>query len=346
MEFRSRIIEAFRTPVVTPLVPAPSLARRCGIAAVHIKDESKRPFGNFKMLGGLGAGLKALARHAGLSVDELLAPHHVGLPPLLCASDGNHGLAVAAAAHAAGGKALIFLPAQVDEARAGRIAAMGGDIRRVAGTYDDAVDEARMLAGTGGGLLVADTSDQLKDPVVGDVMAGYGRVAEEILNQNAGHPRFTHAFIQAGVGGLAAAMAQGLAPMIGEAPQMIVVEPERAACVAHALRTGFAERIAGTLDTKAEMLSCGIASASAVEILRRHRATAVTVSEAGLAAAVSILVSEAALPTTPSGAAGLTGLLRVAGTPWLRTAIRLGPGSRVLLVVTEGAVRFEGVDSD
>ena len=346
MEPRTRIIEAFKRPVVTPLLSAPSLARRCGIAAVSIKDESRRPFGNFKMLGGLGAGLKALARHSGLSVDELLASHHVGLPPLLCASDGNHGLAVAAAARAAGGKALIFLPTLVDEERAGRIAQMGGDIRRVAGTYDDAVEEARMLAGTGGGLLVADTSDQLDDPVVGDVMAGYGRVAEEILNQNAGQPRFTHAFIQAGVGGLAAAMAQGLAPMIGEAPRLIVVEPERAACVAHALRTGFAERIAGTLDTKAEMLSCGIASAAAVAILRRHCAIAVTVSEGELTAAVSCLFAEAALLTTASGAAGLAGLLRVAAAPRLRTNIRMGARSRALLIMTEGPVRFEDAGSE
>jgi diaminopropionate ammonia-lyase len=42
--------------------------------------------------------------------------------------------------------------------------------------------------------------------------------------------------------------------------------------------------------------------------------------------------------TTPSGAAGLAGLLQVAAQPELRAAHQLRGDSNVLLVITEGAI--------
>jgi Pyridoxal-phosphate dependent enzyme len=50
----------------TPLVDLPRLATRCGVARVVLKDEGLRPLGSFKALGGMYAGLRALARATGL----------------------------------------------------------------------------------------------------------------------------------------------------------------------------------------------------------------------------------------------------------------------------------------
>ena len=321
----------------TPLLDLPELARALGLAAVLAKDEGRRPLGSFKALGGVYAGLRALARAAGVTVAALLDPSRPKrvLPPLVCASDGNHGLAVAAAARLAGTRALVFLPAIVPDARAARIAAKGAELVRVPGTYDDAVREAAAKARDGKALLVADTGGDADDPVVGDVMAGYGVIAEELADSVGG---VTHLFVQAGVGGLAAALADRLRPLLASPARVVVTEPAAAACVAAGLAAGRAMPVPGSLETAAEMLSCGEASAPALAILRRHGAVAIPVGEDALRAAPGLLRACGGPATTPSGAAGLAGLRAALGDPVLAGHLGLGPTSRVLLIVTEAAV--------
>lgn len=328
-------------PPPTPLLDLPRLAERCAIARLLVKVEAERPLGNFKSLGGIGAGLKALTRASGAaSVEQLLAAPPAPLPALLCASDGNHGLAVAAAARQAGTSAFVYLPAHVPLDRAARIAGLGATIRRVDGSYDDAVDAARAAAARGDGLLIADTTDDVDDPVVADVMAGYGVIADEIRGAiDAGQaPRPTHLFVQAGVGGLAAALADGLAAAMALPKRIIVVEPAAAACVGYALAAARVETIADDLSTAADMLSCGRASAPALRSLLRHRARGFAVSETELAAAPETLRRSGGPPTTPSGAAGLAGLLAVAEAADRRRDHDLGEVSVVLVVATEGPV--------
>jgi len=323
----------------TRLIELPRLAQRAGVGRVVVKLESGRPFGNFKVLGGMTAGLCALARAAGASIEELLSGQtpHTSLPRLICASDGNHGLAVAAAARRAGADASVYLPRCASRLRADRIQAQGAEVIWVDGTYDDAVDEAARAASRGDGLLISDTSSDPDDLIVHDVMAGYGLLTTELVAQCqqilAGYP--THLFVQAGVGGLAAAMADGLCTLPEGPRQMIVVEPASAACVGHALALGHPERLGGDLHTCAEMLACGLASASAVQILLKHEAHSIVVSEEQLQDAVDALRDTGGPATTPSGAAGLAGLLHVAMEPLLRRRHELEANSVVLLVATE-----------
>src|SRR5690242_13291631 len=93
----------------TPLLDLKPLAARLGVAQVPAKDEGRRRLGSFKSLGGTYAGLSALARQQGCDIAQLLKQRSsasktrvnalsANLPQLICASDGNHGLAVAAAA--------------------------------------------------------------------------------------------------------------------------------------------------------------------------------------------------------------------------------------------------------
>ena len=81
----------------------------------------------------------------------------------------------------------------------------------------------------------------------------------------------------------------------------------------------------GALETVAGMLSCGIASAPALAVLRRHGVRAVTVAEPELSEAARLLRELGGPATTPSGAAGLAGLM----------SLGLDPASRALILVTE-----------
>jgi diaminopropionate ammonia-lyase len=325
----------------TPLLELPALARLTGVGRLFVKFEGERPLGSFKSLGGMTAGVRAVAKAAGIEDFRTLFSDSAvrSLPRLICASEGNHGLAVAAAAHKAGTKASIYLPREVSETRAARIAAFGAEIIRIDGTYDDAVLAAEAAVNRGEGLLISDTSSDPDSTVVNDVMAGYGLLAEELIEQfnDPARERPTHLFVQAGVGGLAAAMIEGLQPLLREPARFVIVEPEAAPCVAKALQTGEATLVAGDLHTSAEMLACGIASAPALQILQRYRVDSVLVSESELRMGMAGMRNGGGPNTTASGATGFAGLLSIAARPELRESFRLGPDSVVLLIVTERA---------
>jgi len=325
----------------TPLIELPALAHRANVGRVFVKVEAERPLGNFKVLGGMLAGLRALARAVSATSLQTLREHpRASLPRLICASDGNHGLAVAAAAARAGTAASIYLPADVSAARARRIEAFNAEVVRISGTYDDAVSAAADAAARGDGLLVPDTTADPHDPVVRDVMDGYALLARELVTQfrDEARTRPSHLFVQAGVGGLAAAMAEGLRNLM-RTGRTLIVEPENAACVARALAAGYPVLIPGDLDTSASMLSCGLASAPALAVLQRHDVRAVLVSEDQLQLARQALHETGGPETTPSGAAGVAGLLRAAANPALRAVHQLDTDSCVLLIVTEGLLR-------
>jgi diaminopropionate ammonia-lyase len=325
----------------TPLIDLPELAAALGVATVLIKDEGRRPLGSFKALGGVYAGLRALVRAAGVSAEALLDParDRRPLPALVCASAGNHGLSVAAAARLAKTKARVFMSEAIPAARAARIAAKGAEVVRVSGGFDDAVRAAAEAAQAAGDLLIPDTSQNPDDPVVGDVMAGYGIIAEEVRADLAvaRRPAPTHLFVQAGVGGLAAAMTAGLSATLAPPAKIVVVEPEGAACVAAGLTARRPAPIEGSLEGSAEMLACGEASAPALAVLLRHGVEALEVAETALRAAPAFLRAHGGPATTPSGAAGLAGLRRALAEPDLAARFALTRESRALLIVSESS---------
>jgi len=327
----------------TSLLDLPVLAQQAGVARVLVKAENERPLGNFKSLGGTVASLRALARvrNPPILLSEIRDWGHAGrLPRLLCASDGNHGLAVAAAARYARTTAAVYLPVEANKSRAARIEATGAHVRWVSGTYDDAVLEAAKAAANGEGLLVPDTSADSGDQVVSDVLDGYSVLTHEIATQlrHMGFGGPSHVFVQAGVGGLAAAIAVGLQNSLQEPRALVIVEPDSAACVALALIHGRPRQVDGDLHTCAEMLSCGVASASAVKLLRSFRPYSLLVTEEELAVAPTRVIAAGGPVTTPSGAAGIAGLLHAATHSSVSDLVRLDQRSVVLLVATEGPV--------
>ena len=172
-----------------------------------------------------------------------------------CATDGNHGRSVAQGAQLVGARAAIFVHSGVSDERVAAIARFGAQMVRVEGTYDDSVAEAARVAAEKGWTVVSDTSWPGYERIPGLVMQGYTAMMREALRQVPEPP--THVFVQAGVGGVAAAVAGHLALVLGDRrPTFIVVDPARAACLFETARAGHLVKIdtASRLHGDARML--------------------------------------------------------------------------------------------
>lgn len=334
----------------TPLHALPGLARELRLGSIHIKDEGQRlGLGSFKALGGAYAvirlALEETARCLGrrVEVGELLTGEvrtFARSRTFGCATDGNHGRSVAAGARLVGARAAIFVHEGVTPERVAAIARFGAEVIRVAGTYDDAVAEASRRCAEEGWIVVSDTSWLGYERIPGLVMQGYTVIVREALRALA-HPP-THVFVQAGVGGLAAAVAGHLAVALGERrPRFIVVEPVRAACLFESMRAGHLVKIAPGEPTIMAMLECYEPSLLAWRILACAADAFMTLEED---AAIGImrrlarpLSGDPAIVAGESGGSGLAGLVRAAGDEKLSAALALDASSRIFVINTEGA---------
>jgi diaminopropionate ammonia-lyase len=152
----------------------------------------------------------------------------------------------------------------------------------------------------------------------------------------------THVFLQAGVGGFAAAVAGHLAIALGDArPTVTVVEPARAACVYETAKAGRPVTIAHSKPTVMAMLECYEPSLVAWRVLSRIGDAFMTVDEEDAVAVMNCLArpsgNDPAIVSGESGGAGLAGLIRAAGDKKMRAALGLDGNSRVLIINSEGA---------
>lgn len=334
----------------TPLRALPALAAELGIGAIHLKDEGYRlGLGSFKALGGayavirlvLEAAEQALGRP--VAVAELHSPAVAKISAAMtfgCATDGNHGRSVAQGAQLVGARSVIFVHGGVSDARVEAIARYGAEMVRVAGTYDDSVAESARVCEANGWTVVSDTSWPGYERIPGLVMQGYTAIMREALERLPEPP--THVFVQAGVGGIAAATAAYLADRFGERrPTFVVVDPARAACIFETARAGHPVKIEHGEPTVMAMLECYEPSLLAWRILARTADAFMTVEDEDAVEVMNRLARplghDPVVVAGESGAAGMAGLFRAARDPEMRAAIGLDAGSRVLLVVTEGA---------
>ncbi len=121
----------------------------------------------------------------------LLSPQEAAAG-VMAASNGNHGLAVAAAAREHGIAAEIFLSEHVSPAKARRIEALGAQIRRVGANPLEAECAARAAASESGKVFISPYNDL-------DVIAGQGTIAVEMERQ---FPALDAVFAAVGGGGL------------------------------------------------------------------------------------------------------------------------------------------------
>src|SRR5438309_11466337 len=107
----------------TPLVAAPALARRLGVARAWVKNDTVcHPSLSFK------------DRVVAAAINAAAA---FGLDTIGCASTGQPGNAVAAHAARAGLTAWIFIPEELETAKVVGTSVYGARLVRVRGTYDD-----------------------------------------------------------------------------------------------------------------------------------------------------------------------------------------------------------------
>ena len=191
----------------------------------------------------------------------------------------------------------------------------------VPGTYDDAVRAAAAEAERQGWFVVSDTSWPGYTEVPRDVMQGYRLMADEALDQWQGAPP-THVFIQAGVGGVAAAVSVQMRARLDPAPALVVVEPDRAACLLASAEAGRAD--GGRRRARHDHGRAWPAASRACSPGRSWSAppTAfMAIPDAAAIAAMRLLAAQGVV-SGESGAAGLAGLLLAAADPAARAALR------------------------
>jgi diaminopropionate ammonia-lyase len=336
----------------TPLHSLGTLAQSLGVASIMLKNESGR-FGlnSFKALGAPFALAQALYRQLG---DPELLHNRIGKPidsgaanvTTCCASDGNHGKALAFAAQHFGIDCVVFVHQGVSIARQDAIRELGARVEVVDGNYDDSVDVAVAAANANEWLLIADTSSDLDDPAPRDVMRGYTVLISEAMAQagwtQAGDTSpWTHVFVQVGVGGLAAAIAAVLTQTLNaNRPKLIAVEPEEAACVLAAFEAGGPVRLEGDLESLMGMLSCGEISAAAWPILSRRYDHAMTIDDEAAIDAMRRVArpigNDQACIIGESGVASIAGAIAACNNAEWREALSIDANSRILVIGTEG----------
>jgi diaminopropionate ammonia-lyase len=349
-EEAERFLRHRENHAVTPLRALPALARELGVGAIDIKDEGLRlGLGSFKALGGSYAVIRLVLDAASKRLSDAVDVAALHTPKVralaadmtfACATDGNHGRSVAQGAELVGAKSVVFVHSGVSEERVAAIARFGAEMVRVAGSYDDSVEEAARVADMNGWTIVSDTSWPGYERIPALVMQGYTVMVREALRQLSEAP--THVFVQAGVGGVAAAVAGHLSMALAEQrPTFIVVEPARAACVYESALVGRPVKIEQGESTVMAMLECYEPSLIAWRVLSRVADAFMTVDEEDAVAAMKQLArpfgADPAIIAGESGGVGLAGLTRALADHDAREALRLGPQSRILLINTEGA---------
>lgn len=212
----------------TPLHELPGLASELGLGRILIKDESSRlDLNAFKGIGVLYA------------VTRMLESGRIpSTATLVCATQGNHGRAVAHVARRLGLRSRVYVPGGAVAARVEALRDEGADVVRVAGGYDDAVAAMRADAESNGWVIVSDTAWPGYEEIPRWIMGGYTRLMSEVADQlNGDRPDIVIA--QAGVGGLACAVSSWLRHHYGSRqPYLIISEPLAAACLMETARAG------------------------------------------------------------------------------------------------------------
>lgn len=329
----------------TPLHDLPALAQSLGIGRLMVKDETAR-FGlnAFKLLG-------ARFAMASLQAEGTLPPGHT----VVCASEGNHGRAVARAARDARCHARVYMAADAAQVRVDAIAGEGATVVRVDGSYDDAVRMLGADAAAHGWTIVSDTSWDGYERIPRLIMLGYTRMMDEIAAAlrsessassaapgDSASSEFDSVFVQGGVGGLLCGVSSWCA-FHAPATKVVSVEPTSAACLLASARAGRPTAVDGPLTTTMAGLRNREVSPLAFDAVQATVSAYLAIDDEWAHDAMRVLAhpasGEPAVAAGASGAAALGGLLAVCRDPdmtQVRAALGLGPAARVLVLVSEG----------
>ena len=284
----------------TPLIEAAPTREHAAVAAqLLLKLESLQVTGSFKARGASNA-LAALTPSA-------LARG------VVTASGGNHGLAVAYAAWAAGVAATIYLPTNVPAAKLRKFQVWGARVVVEGEVWDDSNAAALRHAAQDGLAHIHPFANPL-------VIAGQGTVATEIMDVAADVDTL---LVAIGGGGLisgVAIAARAMKPGV----RIVGVEPTGAPTLLCSLEAG-RPAVLDRVDTAAGTLAPRSTDPLNFGIIQRHVDRVVLVSDTAMREAAAWLWSEHGVAAELSGAASVAALL----TGHYRPA----PGERVCAVV-------------
>jgi diaminopropionate ammonia-lyase len=304
----------------TPLRDLGSMAAEALVQQVLYKDESLR-FGlkSFKALG----GAYAVERLAHVAAGKTLT--------VTCATDGNHGRAVAWGAQRAGARAVIYVHEGVSRGRAQAIAALGAEVVRAGRTYDDSVRLCAAAATANGCHIVSDTSWPGYEDVPRWVVEGYETIFSEADEQLGGAVPDV-ALIPVGVGSLAVAAAHHWP---ADPPRLVGLEPETAACALASIRAGEPVTVPGPHTSIMAGLNAGTVSKLAWPVLRNRFdafcAIDDTYAERGMRALAELGVKAGEVSGGTVGAA-----LAICSHDEARAALRMDAETTLFLLLTEG----------
>ena len=310
----------------TPLISLNKLAKKLSINKIFYKDESKRfNLKSFKALGGAYAVEKITKGKKEIIVSTATA--------------GNHGRSVAWGAQKLGLECKIFISEHVSEFRAEKMRRFGADVIRVKGNYDNSLKECIKQSKENNWQIVQDVAWQDYKLVPKLTMAGYSVMMKEISEQTK-NEKISHVILQAGVGGMAAAMVAGIARYLDNIPKIIVVEPESAACVLESIRAGKIEKISIKKESLMGGMSCDEVSLVPWEILKNSINYCVTVSDNYISKTVKSLANcEFSDDKIIGGECSTPGIVSLAGLcndSEIKKKIDLNENSNVLIFGCEG----------
>jgi threonine dehydratase len=228
---------------------------------------------------------------------RLVEEHGTTAPPLVTASAGNHGRALAFAAGACGMSLTVYAPRHAPRSKLDAIQAAGADLRPCA-DYDEAERRAKEHAALGEALFISPYSHP-------DVIAGAGTVGLEI---HADWPEVDTIVVPIGGGGLISGIAIA-SRHISSSTSVIGVEAAASSPFTQSLAAGriveidlfptLADGLAGNLDPDTVTF----------DLVREHVAQIAVVSEAHLRSALAGLVGHERLVVEGAGAAGVAAVL-------------------------------------
>jgi threonine dehydratase len=268
----------------TPLLPLEWAGGR-----VWIKAECLQEGGSFKLRG-------ATNRLLQLSEEE----RERGV---VAFSSGNHAQGVALAARRLGIAAAIVMPADAPGVKVEATRAAGAEIIFYDRATESREEIARRLADERGATLVPSFDDV-------DVIEGQGSVGVEIGEQLGFVP--SQVLVPCGGGGLAAGIALAL-----PRSRIVAVEPEGWGDMGESLGAGRPGAVREPAPaTLCDALQTKLVSPLTLAALRRSGASAVTVTETQVEAAMALAARHLRLVVEPGGAVALAALLAgKAGSP-------------------------------
>jgi threonine dehydratase len=276
---KDRISDAI---VRTPLLLSDAASRRAGIV-VHLKLECLQHTGAFKVRG-------ALSKITGLTPEQRRRG-------LICASTGNHGLAVAYTAKLFQTHCIVVLPENSNPHKASMLRQLEAEVITHGLGSDVRQQKADDLSRQHGYTQVPPFSDPM-------VIAGQGTVGLEILEDL---PEVDEIYVPIGGGGLIA----GIAVAVKErkpTTRIYGVEPEHSNAMVEALRHGGPVAL-----TRVETVADGLAATTTEElnysIVSRYVDDVIPVSDRAIIETTLFLIENCKVLVEPSGAASFAGLM-------------------------------------